>query len=240
MAAPRWLLALESSTAHGGAALLRNGALVDIVRLEQGLRHGRELMASAAGIMETHGVAAGDLWGVAVSIGPGSYTGLRVGVMASKALAYGAGCRLAAVSSLASLAQTAHLEGLAGEGDTIMTLQDARRDEVYAGLYCIREGEAVSAGPDAAVTPEEAAERLRRLVADGSRPLLAGSGFASYAPLFDSASAAEGRVDPYAVGLLGWRQLLREESSDPLLLQPVYLRRDADADWRHDHLIVKT
>lgn len=242
-----WLLALESSTPHGGAALLNNGVRADAIRLEEGLRHGRELVSSAARLLERHNLTPGELRGVAVSEGPGSYTGIRVGVMAAKALAYGAGIAMASVSSLAALAQTAVESGAAREGDAVFTLQDARRDEVYAGVYRITDGEAIAEFPDAAITPEEAALRLRALLERSPGTLrLAGSGFATYRDVLLSAnagaeavlsSAADGRVDPVAVGVLGWRQILRAKTADPMQSQPVYLRRDEGTDWRHDHLI---
>lgn len=240
-ASPRWLLALESSTSRGGSALLRDGEVVATFLLEEGLRHGRELTASAGSLLADNGLTAKDLWGVAVSAGPGSYTGIRVGVMAAKTLAWGAGVRLAAVSSLAALAETLVLSQKAGEGDCIYTVQDARRDEVYAGLYRVRDG---SAAPeresDKAVTPEEAALLLARLDGEhGSRLRLAGSSFATYSAVLGTLPSCPGRVDPAAVGVLGYRQILREETADPFALQPVYLRRDADADWRRDHLITQ-
>ncbi|MCD8138280.1 MAG: tRNA (adenosine(37)-N6)-threonylcarbamoyltransferase complex dimerization subunit type 1 TsaB [Planctomycetaceae bacterium] len=239
--APRWLLALESSTPHGGAALLQNGKPAVAMLLEEGLRHGRELLAAAEEIMKSQNLKATDLCGVAVSTGPGSYTGIRVGVMAAKALAYGAGIRLAAVSSLAALAESVRIAGKAATGDRVMVLQDARRDEVYAGVYRLEDAAVVPVAADAAITPEEAASRLRVLhqeTAQGEgKVVLAGSGFHTYATILGSPEAASGRVNPEAVGVLGWRQILREEYADPLQLQPVYLRRDDGADWRHDHLI---
>lgn len=236
-----WLLALESSTPYGGAALLKDGVSVDAIRLEEGLRHGRELVSSAALLLEKHGIAPGALRGVAVSEGPGSYTGIRVGVMAAKALAYGAGIAMASVSSLAALAQTAKEAGLAAEGDSVFLLQDARRDEVYAGLYRIADGVAVAESPDAAITPEEAAVRLRDLLATrGGTLRLAGSGFATYKEVLGTDHpAADGRVDPAAAGVLGWRQIMLEKAADPMQAQPVYLRRDEGTDWRHDHLITQ-
>ncbi len=237
---PRWLLALESSTAHGGSALLRDGEAVASFLLEEGLRHGRELTASAEALLAGQGLKAGDLWGVAVSAGPGSYTGVRVGVMAAKALAWGAGARLAAVSSLAALAQTAILSKQAGEGDFIYAAQDARRDEVYAGLYRAENGVAVPQRGDAAIAPEEAAALLAALDAEhGSRLRLAGSSFTTYAAVLGGLPSAPGRVDPAAVGDLGRRRIMQEQCADPFALQPVYLRRDGGADWRHDHLIVQ-
>lgn len=236
---PRWLLALESSTPHGGAALLRDGKPAAAMLLEEGLRHGRELLAAAQEIMNLHHVAAHDLCGVAVSVGPGSYTGIRVGVMAAKSLAYGAGLRLAAVSSLAALAESTRSAGLAAAGDTVMVLQDARRDEVYAGLYRLGDEAPEALLADAAVTPEEAAARLKVLRGNTGqgRLILAGSGFATYAGILGGEKAASGRVNPEAVGRIGWRQIVLEKYADPLQLQPVYLRRDEGADWRHDHLI---
>ncbi len=238
--APRWLLALESSTPNGGAALLRDGEIVDIARLDEGLRHGRELMPAAAGLLERRGMAPRDLWAVAVSRGPGSYTGTRVGVMSAKALAFGLGCRLGAVSSLAALASSQEVEGLAKDGELVMVIQDARRDEVYAGLYRLRGGDAETVMPDAAMAPEEARDCLAECLRQGENVRLAGSGFATYAGLFASFGgdrAAPGAINPGAVGLLAWRQLLRDVSADPLVLQPEYLRRDAGHDWRHDILI---
>lgn len=245
-----WLLSLESSTPHGGVALLRDGDIVDEIRLEEGLRHGRELVSSAAKILERHSLAPRDLRAVAVSEGPGSYTGIRVGVMAAKALAYGASIQMAAVSSLAALAQTAHITGAAAENDTVLALQDARRDEVYAGVYRITNGLAEPVSPDAAITPEEAALRLRSLLtqADAGQRLgtlrLAGSGFETYRDVLFAGipenalpPADDGRVAPGAVGVLGWRRIVREENADPMQIQPVYLRRDEGTDWRHDHLM---
>lgn len=238
-ASPRYLLALESSTAHGGSALLRDGALLASARLPEGLRHGRDLLAAAAAMMEEQGVSPRDLSAVAVSAGPGSYTGTRVGVMSAKALTYGLACKLAAVSSLAVLALSQVLAGKAGDGDEILVLQDARRDEVYLGRYRCADASVAACQPDTAVTPEEGAALYARLRAEGIRVLPAGSGYATYADLFDAAHPVPESValDPAATALLGWRQILRNETADPLSLQPVYLRRDAGADWRKDHLI---
>lgn len=235
---PCWLLSLESSTPHGGAALLRDGQPFASAQLAEGLRHGRELMPAVSGLLDKAGIAAADLWAVAVSVGPGSYTGTRIGVMSAKALAYGTGCRLAAVSSLAALAETQRLDNGASAGDRVMVVQDARRDEVYVGVYLLEE-ETRALYPDAAVTPEEAAATLADLLAAGGAVRLAGSGFATYADLFSSAVAAPGVINPVAVGVLGWRQVLREKTADPFALQPVYLRRDAGHDWRRDHLITQ-
>ncbi len=237
---PRWLLALESSTPFGGAALLREGEVIAVRHLSEGLRHGRELMPAAAELLQAQGVSPKELAAVGVSFGPGSYTGIRVGVMAAKALAYAGGSRLVAVSSLAALAESAILAGPMVKADEIVyTLQDARRDEVYAGLYQNRDGWAFPLVDDAAITPEEAAAYLAELKADypGTVVHRIGSGFSTYFELFRDLRVLTGRVEPAAVGVLAWRQFLQADFADPLQFQPVYLRRDAEADWRHDRLI---
>lgn len=237
----RWLLALESSTATGGAALLRNGDVQDAIELEEGLRHGRDLMPAVAGLLSRRGFGPAAIWAVAVSIGPGSYTGTRVGVMAAKAFAFAARCKLAAVSSLAALAQSFVMEHATPPGDLVMTVQDARRDEVYVGLYQAGDdGMVDQRRPDIAVTPEEAVAFYDRIKEFGTVCHPVGSGFATYDRLFrDHLADGFSLVHPRAgaVGRLGWRQLSREQSADPLSLQPLYLRRDPDADWSRDSLI---
>ncbi len=237
---PRWLLALESSTPFGGAALLRDGEVVEVRHLSEGLRHGRELMPAAAELLRAQGLTVKELAAVAVSFGPGSYTGIRVGVMAAKALAYAGASRLIAVSSLAALAESAILaERGVKPNEIVYALQDARRDEVYAGLFQNRDGHAFPLVEDAAITPEEAAAYLHDLNTDHPDAVVhrIGSGFSTYFELFHDIRILPGKVEPGAVGTLGWRQFLQADFADPLQFQPVYLRRDEGSDWRHDQLI---
>ncbi len=237
----QWLLALESSTNQGGAALLENGVLKDEIPLEKGLRHGRDLMPAARSLMERHNLGPRDIGIVAVSTGPGSYTGLRVGVMSAKAFCYGSGCRLIGVSSLAALAASHALGALVPAGTVMMTLVEARRDEVYAGLYRMEEdGSTAALRADAAITPEEAAMRYREIVTGGQACLALGTAFAAYEKLF--AGIADFSPVPVAVraagvGLMAAIKARRNEFDDALSLQPIYLRRDEHSDWRHDELI---
>ena len=243
---PRYLLALESSSAEGGAALLANGEPIADVRLSRGLRHGRELLPAAAGLLEQTGIAPAGLWAVGVSSGPGSYTGLRIGVMAAKALAYGCGCRLAAVSSLAAVAFGLFRSGSAETGDRVLTVVDARRDELYVGLYLLEGTGARSLAKDRAMAPEEVREFLARLRREDAgaggegekgRLCLAGGGFSAYPELFAGTDGEGSTADAVAVGQLAWARLAAGQNDDPMLLQPAYLRRDAGDGWRRDRLI---
>ncbi|MDR2390523.1 MAG: tRNA (adenosine(37)-N6)-threonylcarbamoyltransferase complex dimerization subunit type 1 TsaB [Planctomycetota bacterium] len=246
---PRYLLALESSSAEGGAALLADGEPIANVRLSGGLRHGRELLPAAAGLLARQGIVPAGLWAVGVSSGPGSYTGLRIGVMAAKALAYACGCRLAAVSSLAAVALALFRIGLAETGDWVLTAVDARRDELYVGLYLMEGAGVRPLAEDRALAPEEARKFLDGLEQEGvglgdekgkRRLRLAGNGFSAYPELFarvNGEGAAIALPDAIAVGQLAWVRLASGQKDDPMFLQPKYLRRDAGNGWQRDRLI---
>lgn len=99
-----WLI-LETSGRGGRVGLAVGEAVVRTVDLDPARRHNRDLAPSLSGMIEAEGIAAKSLHGVMVSLGPGSFTGLRVGVMSAKALAYATGCRLVAVPTFAAIAE---------------------------------------------------------------------------------------------------------------------------------------
>ena len=234
------LLALESSTPEGGVALIDGNGRRDAVRLSVGLRHGRDLMPAASSLLARNGLAVKDVAAIAVSSGPGSYTGVRIGVMSAKALAYGLNCRLTAVSSLAALAATLFLLKEGEAGDLAFVAQNARRSEVYAGLYRLENDGVAAMFPDSALAPEEARDWLDSLLGGGERVLAAGSGFSAHPGVFSGFKGvvkSADRVDPEAVAWLGRRNLREGITADPMRLQPTYLRRDGDGGWSRDILI---
>lgn len=107
-----WLI-VETSGRAGAVGLARGGAVARQVSLDEGRRHARDLAAAVGGMLDAEGLTPADVNGVMASIGPGSYTGLRVGLMSAKAFAYAAGCRLVAVPTFHAIARQAPAE--AGE-----------------------------------------------------------------------------------------------------------------------------
>jgi tRNA threonylcarbamoyladenosine biosynthesis protein TsaB len=120
------LLLIETSGRLGQVALARGASIVAQRQLDEARRHARDLAPTVGDLLAQQGLKPRDLGGVFVSHGPGSYTGLRVGIMSAKALAYATGCRLLAVDTLPAIARQApaHVQRLA-------VLSDAQQGKVY-------------------------------------------------------------------------------------------------------------
>ena len=163
------LLGIDTSTSASAACVLRaDGASFEVEpapgRLAAGPAHARELLPAVAEAMERAELDFGDLEGIAVGVGPGTFTGLRIGIATARALASASGLLLRPVSSLAALA-----EGI--DGDLRLPLIDARRGELFGALHDDA-GEVV--WPPFVAAPELVAERVRdagleaRAAGDGS------------------------------------------------------------------------
>ncbi len=125
------ILCLETSTKNCSVALTENGLTVDVLEeASEQYSHAEKLHPFIQEILQRNKWSYNDLSAVAVSEGPGSYTGLRIGVSAAKGLAYTLRIPLIAVSTLETLARSVQ----AGEG-YIIPLLDARRMEVYTAVF---------------------------------------------------------------------------------------------------------
>jgi tRNA threonylcarbamoyladenosine biosynthesis protein TsaB len=148
------IVGFDTSTAASSACVLRDdGEAFEHVpppeRLLEPPGHSRELMPAVAELMERAGIGWGEVAGVAVGVGPGAFTGLRIGVATARALATAARIPVHPVSSLAALAAAVTGEPIA------VPVIDAKRGEVFAALF--RDGEPIA---EPFVTrPEELAER---------------------------------------------------------------------------------
>lgn len=124
------LLAFDTSSEVLSVALFEGDRLVGQVRASAFVRHSSSLAPSLEQAMKAHGMKPSGLGAIAVGLGPGSFTGLRVGVVTAEALAYALGCRIAGVSSQAAVAASAE----DAHGD-IVVIQDAKRERLYAAVY---------------------------------------------------------------------------------------------------------
>ena len=172
------LLGLDTSTSAASACVLRaDGESFEVApapeRLQRPPAHASELMPAVADVMSRAEVGWGDLDAIAVGVGPGTFTGLRIGIATARALAGANGLPLRPVSSLAALAA-----GI--EAPLRLPLIDARRGEVFGALY---EGEE-RVWPPFATPPEELAKRLRD---EGFTPLAAGDGSVRFREVLEEA-----------------------------------------------------
>jgi len=223
------VLGLDGSTADAAVAVTRDG---DVVREEQAgpgasgrPRHSELLLASVERcVEEAGGWAAIDL--VAVGAGPGSFTGLRIGIATARALAQARRLPLVAPSSLAALAR-GMAEGADGPAP-LLAVTDARRSEVFAALY--EPGGAELWAPLVAA-PERLAERLEAL---GATPLAAGDGALRFRQQLEAVGAAVlPQRDP--AHRIAARHVcgLGEEMAPgaPAGIEPTYLRAPDAEKW---------
>src|SRR5262245_37871016 len=119
-------LILETSGRPGQVAVAEGGTIKASRRLDEARRHGRDLARAVAALLTEQDWKARDLQAVIVSLGPGSYTGLRVGLMSAKTLAYATGCALIGVETFRAIARQTPPEVL-----DVDVLADAQQDKVY-------------------------------------------------------------------------------------------------------------
>src|SRR5256886_6258637 len=145
------VLALESATLSGGAALVGGERLLGEVTLDVAVTHSERLMAAVDRLVADCGLAPHDLDGLAVSIGPGSFTGLRVGIAMAKGLGLALDLPIAAVPTLDALAGR-----LPFADAPVCPILDARKGEVYLSRYrwdgraMVREWDYLALSPEAA------------------------------------------------------------------------------------------
>jgi tRNA threonylcarbamoyladenosine biosynthesis protein TsaB len=214
------LLALETATLAGGAALLDDGRLVGESRLNIALTHSERLMAVVDRLLRDCGWELASLGGLAVSIGPGSFTGLRVGAATAKGLALALEIPVAPVPTLDAMAAT-----LPFADSPICPLLDARKNEVYCSLYRWTDGGMERQWDYLALSPGAAAARLEApviVLGDGvaaCRPYLARLG-----PDLREAPPAQSLPSPAVVGALGHAMLAAGGGIPAERLAPLYLR----------------
>jgi len=214
------VLALESATLSGGAALVDGERLLGEVTLDVAVTHSERLMAAVDRLVSECGLSPHDLDGLAVSIGPGSFTGLRVGIATVKGLGLALDLPIAAVPTLDALAGR-----LPFADAPVCPILDARKGEVYLSRYrwdgqaMVREWEYL------ALSPEAAAARLEPPV------ILLGDGIAACRPWLARlgegcrvAPPAQRMPSPAVVAQLGRRALEAGEGRRADDIAPLYLR----------------
>lgn len=227
------ILGIETSTRTGSVALLSERGVIAEYTLSIDLTHSERLMAAVDRVLADTQTAPGGLDGIGVAVGPGSFTGLRIGVAAAKGLAFALDRPLAAVPTLKALAA-----GLPQALYPVCPLLDAKKKEVYAAVYRLAGNEPVPEMPERVLSLASLAEAISGPViftAEGAHlfrdELLRLFGDrARFAPLAASAPSAA-VVAELALGMIAAGQV-----SDPDQVVPQYIRRaEAEVAWEQKH-----
>ena len=163
------ILALESSAKAASVAYIKDGELMAQYYQASGLTHSRTLLSMTEDMLKSLDMKVTDMDGIAVAKGPGSFTGIRIGVAAAKGLAWGADKPICGVSTLEAMAHHC-----CDERYIICPVMDARRSEVYNGLFKYDSGRIVRLKEDRAVSLKELCEEAKNsekmffLVGDGA------------------------------------------------------------------------
>jgi tRNA threonylcarbamoyladenosine biosynthesis protein TsaB len=217
------ILALDTSGYAGSVALLDGPMVLAEEKLDPARRSAQTLAPAIAELLAGQRIGASDIGLVATTVGPGSFTGLRVGVTTAKTFAYAAEADVIGLSTLEVLAEQAPPELAAGELREIHAVLDAQRKELFLGRF---QGAFVSEirrlEPDRIITAEV---WLQSLLAG---TIVTGSGIDKLADRLPAGVLAVSPPlrEPLAgtVGRLAWIEYQRGRRDDLWKLAPVYLR----------------
>ncbi len=224
------ILALDTATAQVGVAIGDAGEVRGEIRLVGGRRHAEQLAPAIRSLVEWTGVRLDQLAAIGVGVGPGLFTGLRVGVTTAKVMAQALRIPVVAVPSLDLVAYPVrHSNRL------VVAVLDARRHEVFHASYRPVPG-GVQRVSEYVVAPP--ADLVAQLEAGGEETLLVGDGVAAHAAAFAGLDRIElagpefAHPSVAALVSLATARVEREEFEAPWVVQPLYLREsDAELNW---------
>jgi tRNA threonylcarbamoyladenosine biosynthesis protein TsaB len=230
-ATPSVVLAFDTSADVTAVALLRDGRVLAQAAEPSAERHAQLLLPRVSACLAAAGLALADVELFAVGIGPGSFTGVRVGLATAKGFGLASGKPVCGVSSLRALARAVFDAAAAPRKACVMPLLDAHKGEVFAAAY--------RSSPDGSLDevvapfhalPAEAAQRLTP-AGGAARCTLLGAGYRRYADAFAARDAALQVLDPRwdvpnaaAVASEALRDFSRDGAPELASLVPSYLR----------------
>ena len=225
------VLGIETAATVCAAAVVDGGVVLSERSLTEPHIHSERLMRLIDDAIATTGLEIEKLEGIAVSIGPGSFTGLRIGLSVAKGLAYAADKPILPIPTLEALAWRAFGSGLAHECDMLLPMLDARRAEVYLAGYRVDGEELNEMIPPSAVVLSQ----LQRVLPAAGRIVAVGDGVEKFQQfLLESNPDYHTRIAiptsanilcrASTIGLLGEKRLMRGEVADLASLEPLYVK----------------
>jgi len=225
------------STGSGQALPRSNLRLLEEVRIAEGLRHGRDLVLSVRDACLRAGWTPREVPLAAVSIGPGSFTGIRIAVTLVKFIAWDTGAQIVAVPSFRALAANAP-----ADRPRIATIVDAKRGGLFASLFERRDDRLEETFGPAAIEADDLARRLEPARRGEPPAYVLGYGIVKGGAALAGVAGIElapqdlWAIRPAEVARLGLEMAARGEFADPLRLAPLYIRPpEAEELWLRRH-----
>ena len=224
-----WGLALETSNSQGGAAcLFQNDQVVGAIDLGCERRSAQALIPEMKRLLRHHRIESKEVAWLGLSLGPGSFTGLRVGITLAKVFSYTTGAALVGCSTVEAVASQAH-DGLPLEDSVardMVVILDAQRRQFFVQRCRIVEGRVEMMGETKVADGEEVVRSMT------TTTVLTGAGlpklFKKWPELEERALKSE-KWSPSAesVGRIGYQRCLAGQAIDPMELKPIYIRASA-------------
>jgi len=219
------ILGIETATAVCGASLVHGDSVLAERRREADKIHSETLMSFIDECLVSTVCSLAKLDGIAVSLGPGSFTGLRIGLSVAKGLAYATEKPLAGIPTLQALAFQAVRNDLVRKNDYILSVIDARRDELYCALYR-RKGDSLE---QVLTSQSVRLKDLPSLLPRGSTVLMGDGAAKAHNSLANSSHIVvppepDRLCNATIVALLGERMIGKGEWSDAASLEPLYVK----------------
>lgn len=217
------ILAFETSAKAASVALLQDGLLLGEYFQNSGQTHSRTLTKMAEDLLQNCELTAKDVDAVACAAGPGSFTGVRIGVAAAKGFAWGRQLPCYGVSTLEAMAKN-----IAVSNGIVCAAMDARRSQVYTALFRVKDGSMTRLMEDSAISVEELSQKLKEY--PDNKMLVGDGAFLCYNTMeLDKETLLlvpeHLRMQRAAgVALLAWSQYCDGLSPDGAVLVPEYLR----------------
>jgi tRNA threonylcarbamoyladenosine biosynthesis protein TsaB len=214
------ILNIDTSTEKAGVSLSSEGRLLASRENGEQKDHASWMHGEISRMMEDQACRMEDLGAVAVSAGPGSYTGLRVAMAAAKGFCYALRIPLVTESSLRVLAASAQAEAISGEAELVCPLMDARRMEVFAAVYTT---DLVEIMPARAMVLEPGS--FATYLA-GQKMVFTGNGAAKWEALAGPGrvTVVEAKSPILALSRLAWEKFRKGEFTDIIYSEPAYLK----------------
>lgn len=224
-----YVLGIETSTKTGSVAVVSDQGVIAQYSLNIEITHSERLMTTVDRVLQDTGITVADMEGFAVAIGPGSFTGLRIGLAAVKGLALATNKPVAAVPTLQALAWK-----LPHAAYPVCPMLDARKNEVYAALYRFDGGSLVQLIAESTFGIKELRKRMPGTI------VFSGEAAHLYRKELENQFGDDGLFAPLSAALpsaaviaeLGLAALKRGEQTDVDRLTPLYVRRpEAEVAW---------